>query len=103
MTVARTLRLAIVVQAVETQRLLSQRLLGHVIGTPGGCWQVRNRAGEVTQASVARKDLEALRERLDVVAEEKVVCKHTADLGNEFSLAIGVDEMQRRRPMCCQY
>jgi hypothetical protein len=46
------------------------------------------------QEDVTSEDLEALREGLDVVTEEEVVCKHTTDLGDDFSLATSVDKVK---------
>ena len=100
--VARALRGTVVVEAVEAEGFLAEGFLGHVFGTPRRCWRVGDRAGEVAQARVTGEDLEALREGLDVVAKKKVVGEHTANLGNDFGLAIGVSKVQGRCPVVCQ-
>jgi hypothetical protein len=97
--VARAFGLAGIVHAVEAERLLHQRLLGHVGGGPCGRGRVREFACEVTHARVSGNHLETLGEGLDVVSNKHVVCEHTTDLGNNLGLATCVDEVQRRCPM----
>ena len=96
--VARALGGLVVVEAVEAQGLLHERLLGHVRGAPRGCWLVRDWASEVAHAGVTSEDLKTFGKGLNVVAEEEVVGEHSADLGNNLSLAIGVGEVQGRGP-----
>ena len=97
--VARALRGPAVVHAVHADGLLAKRQLGHVVRSPGRGWRVRNGTGEVAEARVTSEHLKALRESLQVVADEKVVCEHTTDLGNDLGLAILVDEVEGRGPV----
>jgi len=82
-----------IVQAVEAKRLLSESELGLVLGAPGRCWSIWPWAGEVTKTRVTRKHLETLGESLKVVAQEQVVCEHTANLRDNLDSAIFMDEM----------
>lgn len=61
-------RRSVVVEAVETNGVLSQSRLGREIGTsPAGLWRIRNRVvGEVAKGLVARDHLEAVGESGDV-------------------------------------
>ena len=97
--VARALGGATVVHAVHADGLLAERLLSHILRSPGRGWRVRDGTAEVAETRVASEHLEALGESLQVVADEKVVCKHTTDLGNDLGLAILVDEVQGRGPV----